>query len=235
MDRIGARKKQIARIAVRLFKKDGYANVSVKDIVKAADTSLGSFYSYFYGKEEPVIMYRSEVLGRCLVYYRQLPPGDELAALEELAAKVLSLLELVGEEFGRVYSLRRIKEFDPALEDKPYLTPLSQLILSGQRTGSIRSDLEQRQMVGIVDSFIQGACLRWQFHRGGYSLSERSAQPLRQLCRQLSPAAAAAPAPAPMLSEAWRSLEAIEASLTEDRRSDIKQLENLWLESMTKN
>ena len=45
------KKEHIINTAADLFEKNGYTRTTVKDIVKAADISTGSFYFYFKNKE----------------------------------------------------------------------------------------------------------------------------------------------------------------------------------------
>jgi AcrR family transcriptional regulator len=47
-----AKRKQIMDTAGRVFAERGYHSTTVKDVVAAAEVSVGSFYFYFKGKEE---------------------------------------------------------------------------------------------------------------------------------------------------------------------------------------
>ncbi len=46
------RRKQIVTHATRLIAKNGYANTSVADVIKAADVSRGTFYLYFESRDQ---------------------------------------------------------------------------------------------------------------------------------------------------------------------------------------
>jgi len=50
--------------ALTLFQKDGYEAVTMRDLAKACDTSLGAFYYHFRNKEEVVLeLFRSSLSG----------------------------------------------------------------------------------------------------------------------------------------------------------------------------
>ncbi len=45
------KRKHIIKIAARIFSQNGYHKTTVKDVVEAADISVGTFYFYFKNKE----------------------------------------------------------------------------------------------------------------------------------------------------------------------------------------
>ena len=54
-------RKRIIAAAERLFSEKGYYNTNSKEIAKAANVSIGSFYSYFKDKKAGVSYKRDEV------------------------------------------------------------------------------------------------------------------------------------------------------------------------------
>jgi AcrR family transcriptional regulator len=57
-------KESIIRVALNLFQKNGYESVTMRDLAKACDSSLGSFYYHFKNKEEIVLeLYKSSLNG----------------------------------------------------------------------------------------------------------------------------------------------------------------------------
>ncbi|QAA31029.1 TetR/AcrR family transcriptional regulator [Clostridium manihotivorum] len=51
-ERKDLKKKHILDIAIRVFAEKGYHGTTVKDVVEAADISVGTFYFYFKNKED---------------------------------------------------------------------------------------------------------------------------------------------------------------------------------------
>ena len=51
MTRSSATKEKITHAAWKLFHEKGYEETRIDDIIQAANTSRGSFYHYFTGKD----------------------------------------------------------------------------------------------------------------------------------------------------------------------------------------
>lgn len=225
------KQKEILRISIRLFRKEGFYNVSVEDIVRANNISLATFYSFFPAKEEVVAMFRNESLARCLKFYRNLLENEEYADYDALAQvqafllHVMRLMNKVGADFSRVFTHYRIREQNAGPEDKPYLPPLAELIALGQRQGCIREDISAAQLLADTDQMLTGAYLRWQLHQDGHALEEVSAGALSLFCDFLAPAKQLPPI-SPPLYEVWQNTLYM---LIPDPRSDIKRVEDDWL------
>lgn len=233
--KIAKKKKKILRSAIRLFKEDGYYNVSIENIVKASDSSTGSFYNYFGSKDELVISYRRELLNSCRKFFRFLNTDATCAdksSLDKLKALTIYILELLtdlGEEFGRVFTARRLKETDAIPEDKPYLDMITELVEAGQQDKSIRNDYTVCDITNILDFFIIGCHIDWQIKRGIYNMPQREASALDMLFSNISSDAAENKPKQMYFSELWA--DAISRT-THDYRSDIKNLEDQWLERL---
>jgi AcrR family transcriptional regulator len=83
-DHLTARREQILTAARRCFLRNGLHNTSMQDLIAEAGLSVGAVYRYFKSKNE-IISAISEVVA-----------GGLSAALEELAARELPLLEAVS-------------------------------------------------------------------------------------------------------------------------------------------
>lgn len=225
------KQKEILRTSIRLFKREGFYNVSVEDIVRASNTSIATFYSFFPAKEEVVVAFRNESLSRCLKFYRTLTEQEEYAAYDALAKlraflrHVMRLMNKVGVEFGRVFAHYRIREQNASPDDKPYLAPIAELLALGQQQGCIRSDLDTDELLAATDRMLTGAYLRWQLHQEGHAMDEVCASALGLYCDFLSPAQQKAEL-SPPLPEVW---ETALYMLLPDPRSGIKQVEDDWL------
>jgi AcrR family transcriptional regulator len=127
----------------RVFAERGYHAARVDDIVKAADTSHGTFYLYFSSKEDLFRALALDVADSMLTLARELPaltPDDAgRAALREWVGRFTALYdrcgpvirtwteaEIVDTEFGRIGGdlvtqftrelARRIREADAGVE-----------------------------------------------------------------------------------------------------------------------
>ena len=66
----------LLKVGERLFAREGYRHVSIKDITDAAGLGMGSFYTYFPGKEE---------------FYSAVIDGLELRGVRDVEKRVNSL------------------------------------------------------------------------------------------------------------------------------------------------
>lgn len=229
------RKNKILDSAIQLFKEDGFYNVSIEQIVKAADSSTGSFYNYFGSKDELVISYRRELLNTCNDFYSRMQTEDDykdkdsLYRLKSLTVHILELLTRLGEEFSRVFTVHRLKETDATREDKPYYDLLVGLIETGREDKSIRKDYSAESIADILDSFIVGCHIDWQINRGTYNIYQNKAYALDMLFYNISSAAEKQTPKQMYFGEIWA--EAMSRTV-KDFRSDIKNLEDQWLERL---
>jgi|GEM_PF-3527788 len=225
------KQKEILRTSIRLFKREGFYNVSVEDIVRASNTSIATFYSFFPAKEEVVVAFRNESLARCLKFYRLLTENEEYAAwdardrLQAFLLHVMRLMNKVGAEFGRVFAHYRIREHNASPDDKPYLTPIAELLALGQEQGCVRRDIGAGELLAHTDRMLAGAYLRWQLHQGASPMEESCADALTLYCDFLNPLPRQREFQ-PSLHEVW---ETALYTLIPDPRSGIKQLEDDWL------
>jgi len=225
------KQKEILRTSIRLFKKEGFYNVSVEDIVRASNTSIATFYGFFGAKEEVVVAFRNESLARCLKFYRMLMENEEYAAwdarakLQAFLHHVMGLMNKVGAEFGRVFAHYRIREQNASPDDKPYLAPIAELLDLGQAEGCIRQDIGAAELLADTDRMLTGAYLRWQLHQGASPMEDICAGALTLHCDFLNPMQEL-PQMKPSLHEVW---ETALYMLIPDPRSGIKQVEDDWL------
>lgn len=227
--------KKILEVAISLFLEDGYHNVSIEEIVQTADSSTGSFYNYFGSKDELIVSYRQQILESCQKFYDRLksdPYYINSNALEKLQAfteHVLALLSEVGEEFGRVFIVYRLKETNATPEDKPYYPIIMDLIEKGQNDRSIRNDYSVRNIADIIDFFVIGFHINWLINRGAYIPADKKTSIINILFDNISNTDVAH-------KPKWINYEGLWADAasrtSRDFSSDIKRLEEQWLERL---
>jgi len=229
------RKNKILESAIQLFKDYGFNNVSIEDIVTATDSSIGSFYNYFGSKDELVILYRREILNTCNDYYNQMQEDESLSKenclykLKIFIHKIIELLSEVGEEFGRVFVTHRLKETDAIPEDKPYYPLILKLVQEGQEEKSMRTDYSSEEIADIIDFFIMGCYIDWLIKRGTYDINDSKSGVIDKLIDNISSSAEKNKLKQIYFSEIWID---VMSRITKDFRSDIKNLEDQWLERL---
>lgn len=99
---------RIARAALELIEEKGVEGTTVKDVVDRADSSVGSFYARFPGKEELLLYLQARVWHRAREAWDEAMESrdwDELD-LEHLVKEVVRvLLDSQQEEAGRRHAL----------------------------------------------------------------------------------------------------------------------------------
>jgi len=168
-------KGRIISAAWKLFYEQGYENTTVEDIVFESETSKGSFYHYFDGKDG--------LLGT-LAYvfdekYEQLvevmPPG--MGAVEKLIYMNHELFAMIEEGISielltRLLSTQLLARGEKHLleRDRLYFKLLRQVVREGQESGELRSDLSSKEIVKAYALWERALMYDWCLCGGEYSL-----------------------------------------------------------------
>ena len=166
---------RIISAAWKLFYEQGYEDTTVEDIVFESETSKGSFYHYFDGKDA--------LLGT-LAYvfdekYEQLmetmDPG--LGAMEKLIYLNHELFAMIDggisiDLLTRLLSTQLLARGEKHLLDRnrTYFKLLRQIIAEGQRLGQLRGDRSVNEIVKAYALWERALMYDWCLSGGEYSL-----------------------------------------------------------------
>lgn len=78
------RKNDILNAAEKLFRKNGYQNTVVSDIVKEANIAQGTFYIYFKSKEDVFVAVLDTISDKLLNQILKVKQRDDLNAIEKM-------------------------------------------------------------------------------------------------------------------------------------------------------
>ncbi len=174
-------KARIVSAAWKLFYEQGYEDTTVEDIVAASETSKGSFYHYFEGKDA--------LLGALSVLFdeeyeslrQRLTP--EMDAVEQLVFLNRALFTMIDntvspELLGRLFSSQLITHGEKHLlsRDRTYFKLLQQIVREGQQRGHLRTDLSANEIVKGYAMFERGLMYDWCLCNGEYALSRYAGQ-----------------------------------------------------------
>ncbi|MCM1988491.1 TetR/AcrR family transcriptional regulator [Oceanirhabdus seepicola] len=167
-------KNKIYEKAVELIKKEGFDNISISQICKEADVSVGAFYHHFKTKENIIIEnYKKDDEG-----YEQLI--DKLKVFNSLD-KIVEISSYWGkwsEEYeidlvSHVYkSLINIENEYFISEERPMFIVLKNIIIEGQEKKEICSDIEPEDITRSIVIFGRGIIYDWCLHKGDYDLEK---------------------------------------------------------------
>lgn len=168
-------KGRIISAAWKLFYEQGYEDTTVEDIVFESETSKGSFYHYFDGKDA--------LLGT-LAYvfdekYEQLMEimDPELDAMEKLIYLNHELFAMIDgsvsmDLLARLLSTQLLARGEKHLLDRNrmYFKLLRQIITEGQRTGQLRTDRTVNEILRAYAMWERALMYDWCLAGGEYSL-----------------------------------------------------------------
>ena len=168
-------KGRIISAAWKLFYEQGYEDTTVEDIVFESETSKGSFYHYFDGKDA--------LLGT-LAYvfdekYEELREtmSPDLDAMEKLVYLNHELFAMIDggvsmDLLARLLSTQLLARGEKHLldRDRTYFKLLRQIIADGQKAGQLRADCTVNEIVKAYALWERALMYDWCLSGGEYSL-----------------------------------------------------------------
>ena len=168
-------KGRIISAAWRLFYEQGYEDTTVEDIVFESETSKGSFYHYFDGKDA--------LLGT-LAYvfdekYEELMEtmDPSMTAMEKLIYLNHELFAMIDggismDLLARLLSTQLLAKGEKHLLDRnrTYFKLLRQIISQGQQDGQLRTDRTVNEIVKAYALWERALMYDWCLSGGEYSL-----------------------------------------------------------------
>ena len=168
-------KGRIISAAWKLFYQQGYENTTVEDIVFESETSKGSFYHYFDGKDA-LLGTLADVFDQ---KYEQLmdtmPPS--MTAVEKLAYLNHELFAMIEEGVSldlltRLLSTQLLARGEKHLLDRNryYFKLLRRIAEEGRQTGELRRDRTASEIVKAYALWERALLYDWCLCGGDYSL-----------------------------------------------------------------
>ena len=166
---------RIISAAWKLFYEQGYEETTVEDIVFESETSKGSFYHYFDGKDALVGTLAYVFDEKYEQLMQDMAPGME--AVEKLIYLNHELLAMIEtgvsmDLLARLLSTQLLARGEKHLLDRnrTYFKLLRQIITDGQRSGELRTDCTVNDIVKAYALWERALLYDWCLCRGDYSL-----------------------------------------------------------------
>ncbi|MGN1413877.1 MAG: TetR/AcrR family transcriptional regulator [Anaerovoracaceae bacterium] len=179
-------KQKIAKTAISLFRKYGYNSVTINDICKKANVSVGTFYHYFETKGAVFKTVIEDIDHRLFQYIDH--AGSESSKLNALLDFVIYFARSHMEIEIDILTIWLSPEFQ-AIGDQAgekTFVALLQLVESGQETGEIMTDLSAESIAQQIFIGTKGLLYDWCLHQGSYDLMARIDEYCTLLSRALS-------------------------------------------------
>ena len=172
-------KGRIVSAAWHLFYEQGYDNTTVDDIIYESETSKGSFYHYFSGKD---------ALLSTLSYlfdekYEELSGNfpEGMGALDKLVFLNGELFRMIEDSvsielLSQLLSSQLITKSEKHLLDKKrtYYKLLRSIVTEGQQSGELVTDKTANDIVKAYALFERALMYDWCLCNGEYSLKDYS-------------------------------------------------------------
>ena len=169
-------KGRIISAAWRLFYEQGYEDTTIEDIVFESETSKGSFYHYFDGKDA-LLGTLANVFDEKYEELRE-TMDPSMDALEKLAYLNRELFAMIDASVSidlltRLLSTQLLARGEKHLLDRSrtYFKLLRQIVSEGQRTGQLRSDCTANEIVKVYALWERALMYDWCLCGGEYSLT----------------------------------------------------------------
>lgn len=160
-------KQKIIKIAMYLFKKQGYDSTTMEQIAEEVDIAKATLYNYFPVKESIICEYwQSSVkeLKLQILQMIQLLP-DTKARLEKTFGKAASELFKSKEDIYKIYLsywLRNLHNPSSGERLKSGFEDIFTMIVKlGQQAGDVRKDIAVELMVKNLEVTFLTACMSW--------------------------------------------------------------------------
>lgn len=168
-------KGRIVAAAWKLFYEQGYEDTTVEDIIFESETSKGSFYHYFDGKDA-LLSSLSVLFDEQYEQIMREPglPEDSLALLAYLNQRLFTVIEntVSIELLSRLFSSQLVTRGEKHLLDRSrtYFKLLRQIFADALARGEVRGDFTVGEMVKAYAMFERGLMYDWCLSGGEYSL-----------------------------------------------------------------
>lgn len=171
-------KGKIISAAWKLFYEQGYDDTTVDEIVEESQTSKGSFYHYFDGKDA-LLSSLSYIFDEKYEELKdQLPDSGPIDQLAFLNQKLFLMIEnsISVELLARLFSSQLITRGQRHLldQDRTYYKLLRSIISEGQKSNQLRDDISINEIIKAYALLERGMMYDWCLCNGDYSLAQYS-------------------------------------------------------------
>lgn len=168
-------KERIFQAAKEILQKNGYENLSIKNICEVAGVSNGSFYHHFKTKDD-LLSYYIEEQPSINPELLDVPSGKEAAkeAIVEVYLNYASYCEELGVDFIAGYYNPRNQALNPDIRtERPYpIVTVRQYLEKAVDAGAIQLKLPIVEVVTDIRMLVIGNAFEWALRNGEVNIKE---------------------------------------------------------------
>lgn len=170
--------------AMNLMSEKGFQGTTIREICAEADIPIGTFYNCYKSKIDILkSIYESGDKYMQEAVENGLSGKTAIEQLHLFASHYAQLNVNTGVDVMRVL-------FYPSNEWFAYQRPMQKLlydiILSGQRSGELRSDIDTEEIVNYLFDILRGICYNWCIYGASFDIEERMESHISLLCEALA-------------------------------------------------
>jgi TetR/AcrR family fatty acid metabolism transcriptional regulator len=165
-------RNRIYAAAVRMMERNGFDNITIEQISKAAKVSVGAFYHHFGSKNDIL----NEIFRRADDFFREHVVGKLSGATA--AEKIVSYFDhyarfnvLLGVDHIRALYKTQSNFFING--ERLMVTALRDMVAAGLETKELVSDLGSEEITDFLFATARGLAYTWCLHNGTFSLEDR--------------------------------------------------------------
>ncbi|WP_326906545.1 TetR/AcrR family transcriptional regulator [Sedimentibacter sp. MB31-C6] len=177
-------KEKIYNISIKLFKTKGYEHVTIQDIVKSANVSVGSFYNYYKSKND--ILYQKYVLADKIFNDFMKNKIKGKTSKEKMKNYMLFYIDFViSEPFDFTKILYSNSNTLFLKKGRAMQTLLDPIIEEAIKNGEITTNMSVDEINEYLYQAMRGLIFHWCLHNGSFDLHERAEQYLELMIKSL--------------------------------------------------
>ena len=169
-------KQRILDKTMDLFKTDDYEDVSITDICKYAQVSVGNFYNYFASKEALLMELHPSFdtyVEKEFIFNKF---DSNIDAIKSLISKQALAAEILGSKvYSQVLRVQIKNRGKHVIEDsRPFHIHLKKLVQSALDDAELITDYTADEISSLLLRISRGTLLDWAMREATYSVSERA-------------------------------------------------------------
>ena len=168
-------KERIFQAAKEILRKNGYENLSIKNICEVAGVSNGSFYHHFQSKDD-LLSYHLEEQPSIDPGLLDIPSNKDSAkkAIVEVYLNYASYCEVLGVDFIAGYYHTRNQSLNPDIRtERPYpIVTVQQYLEKAVAADAIRLKLSIEEVVTDIRMLVIGNAFEWSLRNGEVDMKE---------------------------------------------------------------
>lgn len=180
MNKINDNKKKIIASSVKLFKKYGFENVTINQIINDSKTSKGTFYHYFKAKDDLLTYILDKHDEEIKTFMRALP--NDVGAFDIIKMLVRFILKSYKEDNNKtsinnakhLYHTQLVSSDKFILKEDRYIYVLfSDLVTTAIKNGEIRAGIEPKEVVSNLMVLLRGMLFNWYLCETQFDIVEK--------------------------------------------------------------